>query len=70
MLVRAIMVSAAFAGLLTALRCLGQYGYVLPEKAIKELSPDLLLKVEPLGLREGAIRRTPIPFTKLREMEK
>jgi len=29
-------------GLLTPVRCFGQYGYVLPEKAIKELSPELL----------------------------
>ena len=42
MLVCAIMVSAAFASLLTPVRCLGQYGYVLPEKAIKELSPEPL----------------------------
>jgi murein L,D-transpeptidase YafK len=41
-LVRALVVSAVFAGLLTPMRCLGQYGYVLPEKAIKELSPELL----------------------------
>ncbi len=39
---RAVMLAAAFAASLTPMRCLGQYGYVLPEKAIKELSPELL----------------------------
>jgi murein L,D-transpeptidase YafK len=41
-LIRAIVLSAAFAASLAPVRCLGQYGYVLPEKATKELSPELL----------------------------
>jgi murein L,D-transpeptidase YafK len=39
---RAVLLSAAFAASLTPVRCLGQYGYVLPEKAIKDLSAELL----------------------------
>ncbi len=42
MLVRALVLSAAFAGFLTPVQCLGQYGYVLPAKAMQELSPELL----------------------------
>jgi murein L,D-transpeptidase YafK len=41
-LIRAIVLSAAFAASLAPVRCLGQYGYVLPDKATKELSPELL----------------------------
>jgi murein L,D-transpeptidase YafK len=41
-LIRAIVLSAAFAASLAPMRCLGQYGYVLPDKATKELSPELL----------------------------
>jgi murein L,D-transpeptidase YafK len=42
-LVRALVLSAAFAGALTPVRCLGEDGNQLPEKATKELSsPELL----------------------------
>ena len=41
-LVRALLLSAAFAGCLTPIRCLGEDGYQLPTKATKELSPQLL----------------------------
>jgi murein L,D-transpeptidase YafK len=41
-LIRALVLSTAFAASLAPVRCLGQYGYVLPEKATKELSPELL----------------------------
>ena len=41
-LVRALVLSAAFAGALTPVRCLGEDGNQLPEKAAKELSPELL----------------------------
>ena len=41
-LVRALVLSAAFAGALTPERCLGEEGNQLPEKAAKELSPELL----------------------------
>ena len=41
-LVRALVLSAAFAGALTPVRCLGEEGNQLPEKAAKELSPELL----------------------------
>ena len=39
---RAVALSVALVASLAPVRCLGQYGYVLPEKAIKELSPELL----------------------------
>jgi murein L,D-transpeptidase YafK len=39
---RAFVLSAALAGALTPLRCLGQDGKHLPEKATRELSPELL----------------------------
>jgi len=41
-LVRAIVLSAAFAGALTPVLCLGEAGNQLPENAAKELSPELL----------------------------
>ena len=41
-LVRALLLSAAFAGSLTPIRCLGEDGYQLPTKATKELSPEVL----------------------------
>ena len=41
-LVRALLLSAAFAGSLTPIRCLGEDGYQLPAKATKELSPEVL----------------------------
>ena len=41
-LVRALLLSAAFAGALTPVRCLGEDGNQLPENATKELSPELL----------------------------
>jgi murein L,D-transpeptidase YafK len=41
-LVRALLLSAAFAGSLTPVECLGEDGYQLPAKATKELSPELL----------------------------
>ena len=41
-LVRALVLSAAFAGALTPVRCLGEDGNQSPEKATKELSPELL----------------------------
>ena len=41
-LFRALVLSAAFAGFLRPVQCLGQYGYVLPTKAMQELSPELL----------------------------
>jgi murein L,D-transpeptidase YafK len=41
-LVRALLLSAAFAGFLTPTRCLGEDGYQLPGKAMKELSPEVL----------------------------
>jgi murein L,D-transpeptidase YafK len=41
-LVRALVLSAAFAGFLTPVRCLGQDGDQLPAKATQELSPELL----------------------------
>jgi murein L,D-transpeptidase YafK len=41
-LVRALVLSAAFAGALTPVRCLGQSAYQLPAKATQELSPELL----------------------------
>ena len=41
-LIRAIVLSAAFAASLAPMRCLGRSGYVLPDKATKELSPELL----------------------------
>jgi murein L,D-transpeptidase YafK len=41
-LVRAIVLSAAFAGALTPVQCFGGAGNQLPENAAKELSPELL----------------------------
>ena len=41
-LVRALLLSVAFAGALTPVRCLGEDGNQLPENATKELSPELL----------------------------
>jgi murein L,D-transpeptidase YafK len=41
-LVRALVLSAAFAGALTPVRCLSEDGNQLPENATKELSPELL----------------------------
>jgi murein L,D-transpeptidase YafK len=41
-LVRALVLSAAFAGFLTPVRCLGQHGYQLPTKATQEPSSELL----------------------------
>ncbi|MGB7099830.1 MAG: murein L,D-transpeptidase family protein [Xanthobacteraceae bacterium] len=41
-LVRALVLSAAFAGSLTPVRCLGENAYRLPAQAAKELSPELL----------------------------
>jgi murein L,D-transpeptidase YafK len=41
-LVRALALSAAFAGALTPVQCLGENGYQLPAQATKELSPELL----------------------------
>jgi murein L,D-transpeptidase YafK len=41
-LFRAFVLSAALAGALTPVRCLGEDGNQLPEKATKELSPELL----------------------------
>jgi len=41
-LVRALVLSAAFAGSLAPVRCLGEDGYQLPAQATKELSPELL----------------------------
>ena len=41
-LVRALVLSAAFAGALAPVRCLGEDGNQSPEKAAKELSPELL----------------------------
>ncbi len=41
-LVRALVLSAAFAGALTPVRCLGEDGNQLPENATTELSPELL----------------------------
>jgi murein L,D-transpeptidase YafK len=41
-LVRALVLSAAFAGGLTPVRCLGEDGAQLQEKANKELSPEVL----------------------------
>ena len=44
-LVRALVLSAAFAGALTPVRCLGEDGNQLPEKATKELSSPGLLSL-------------------------
>ncbi len=41
-LVRALVLSAAFAGALTPVRCLGQGAHELPAKATQKLSPELL----------------------------
>ena len=41
-LVRALLLSAALAGSLTLAGCLGEDGYQLPTKAMKELSPQML----------------------------
>ena len=41
-LVRALVLSAAFAGALTPMRCLSEDGNQSPENATKELSPELL----------------------------
>ena len=41
-LVRALVLSAAFAAALTPVRCLSEDGNQLPESATKELSPELL----------------------------
>jgi murein L,D-transpeptidase YafK len=41
-LVRWLLLSAAFFGSLAPVRCLGEDGYQLPTKAVKELSPQLL----------------------------
>ena len=41
-LVRAFVLSAAFAGALMPVRCLGEDGNQLPENATKELSAELL----------------------------
>ena len=41
-LVRALVLSAAFAGALTPVRCLSEDGNQLPENAAKEFSPELL----------------------------
>ena len=41
-LVRALVLSAAFAGPLTPVQCLGQDGHQLPAKATQGLSPELL----------------------------
>ncbi len=41
-LVRALVLSAAFAGALTPVRCLSEDGNHLPENAAKEFSPELL----------------------------
>ena len=41
-LVRALVLSAAFAGFLTPVQCLGQDGHQLPAKATQGLSPELL----------------------------
>ena len=41
-LFRALVLSVALAGALTPVRCLGEDGNQLPEKATKELSPELL----------------------------
>jgi hypothetical protein len=41
-LVRALVLSAAFAGSLMSVRCLAEHDYQLPAKATKELSPQLL----------------------------
>jgi murein L,D-transpeptidase YafK len=40
-LVRALLLSAALAGSLTLAGCLGEDGYQLPTKAMKELSPQM-----------------------------
>jgi murein L,D-transpeptidase YafK len=45
-LFRALVVSAAFIGFLLPARCLGEDGNQLPEKATKELSPELLLLLQ------------------------
>jgi murein L,D-transpeptidase YafK len=52
----AIVLSAAFAGALTPLPCLGEAGNQLPENAAKELSPELLS----LLLQKKMPRRSPI----------
>jgi murein L,D-transpeptidase YafK len=41
-LVRALLLSAAFAGSLTPIRCLGEDGHQPPTKATRELSPEVL----------------------------
>ena len=41
-LFRVFVLSAALAGALTPVRCLGEEGNQLPEKATRELSPELL----------------------------
>jgi len=51
---RAVLLSAAFAASLTPVRCLGQYGYVLPEKAIKELSPELLSLLQQKSMQKNS----------------
>ena len=45
-LVRALVLSAAFAGSLTPVRCLADDGNQLPTQATKELSPQLLLLLQ------------------------
>jgi murein L,D-transpeptidase YafK len=55
-LVRALVLSAAFAGCLTPVRCLGEDGYQLPTKATKELSPELL----PLLQQKNMPKHSPI----------
>jgi len=45
-LVRALVLSAAFAGSLTAVQCLAEDGNQLPTQATKELSPRLLLLLQ------------------------
>jgi murein L,D-transpeptidase YafK len=45
-LVRALVLSAAFAGFLTPVRCVAEDGNQLPAKATQELSPQLLLLLQ------------------------
>ena len=58
-LVRALVLSAAFAGALTPMRCLSEDGNQSPENATKELSPELLslLRQKKMSKRSPIILR-------------
>jgi hypothetical protein len=61
-LVRALVLSAAFAGTLMPVRCLAEHDYQLPAKATKELSPQLLSLLQQKNMpkcQSGRLRSVP-----------